>query len=298
MTRWTMSQRGAPVVAALLLTVIGGSCKSGGGSYEIGTQRYTGEVEDEVPGLAPSQLGGPLGGGRGTPLQDRPTPALTQAFDSMSDRDLVDYLRKLQYNMDTNIGQVVDAQCVHADSARKDCAPTEAARVFIEPEVGMNKWEHDAIPEHGLVVARIINYDPSDRQETTFGFPRSTRVWWVVDYDAQHQLRSRFFKRNYNATGPAVDQVGAPRGFHRCKHLDKPAPLARAKFWNCAQSAQALAPSTSRGDQVVGSHSSAAATPAQLTSFGSAVPLPARPMSELLRDSWVNCGAGCCATSP
>lgn len=298
MTRWAMVRRGTPVVAALLLTVVGGSCKSAGRSYDIDARRYTGEVEDEIPGHAPLQLGGPLGGGTGVPLQDRATPALTQAFDSMNDRDLVDYLRKLQYNMDTRIGQVVDAQCIHAKAANKDCESMEASRVFIEPEVGMNKWEHEAIPEHGLVVARIINYDPSDRTETTFGFPASTRIWWVVDYDAHHELRSRFFKRNYNATGPAVDQVGGPRGFYRCPHLPKPNQRARAKFFNCAQSEKfALQPPMPRGDRVVGSRSDAA-TPAQLTSFRSAVPMPARPMAELLKDSWVNCGAGCCATSP
>jgi hypothetical protein len=244
------------------------------------------------------QLGGPAGGGKGVRVKNRPTPALTQAFDSMNDQDLVAYLGTLQYNMGNYSSHVIDADCVHANASNKHCDQSEAARVFIEPEVGMTRWEHDAIPQHGLVVARIINYDPSDRRESTFGFPASTRVWWVVDYDANHQLRSRFFKRNYHETGPAVDTVGAPRGFYHCSHKDYPGHPARAKFWNCAQSALALAAPASEGDRIVGAQGAAAAVPARLASSASAVPLPARPVAQLLQDSWVNCGAGCCATSP
>jgi len=299
MARWAMFQRGAPLVAAMLVTVVAGSCRSGGRSFDTDRFGYTGEAEDEVPGHAPLQLGGPAGGGKGERLKNRATPALTQPFDAMNDQDLVDYLGKLQYNMGSYSSHVIDADCVHGNASNTHCDQSEAARVFIEPEVGMTKWQHDAIPANGLVVARIINYDPSDRRESTFGFPPSTRVWWVVDYDASHQLRSRFFKRNYHTTGPAVDTVGAPRGFYRCNHPDKPGHPARAKFWTCSQSAAlALAAPMPGGDRVIGAEGGGAAVPARLASSGAAVPLPARPMAQLLQTSWVNCGAGCCATSP
>lgn len=296
MARWKMSRRGAPLVAAVLLTVVAGSCSSGGGPSGVGGPTNSGEAEDEVPAHAPSQLGGPLGGGRGVPVQSRATPELPQPFDAMNDQELVNYLGSLEYDMDKYSSQVMDADCVHAGASNKPCDPTEVARVFIEPEVGMTKRAYDAIPQFGLVVARIINYDPSDRRESTFGFPPSTRVWWVVDYDANHQLRSRFFKRNYHTTGPAVDTVGAPRGFYHCNHPDNPGHPTRAKFWTCAQSASlALAAPATQGDPVVAARRSGAATPVRLASL---VPLPPLPVAELLQASWVNCGAGCCATSP
>jgi hypothetical protein len=297
MTRSTIRYRAAGTAAAMAFAIGAGACNLGSRSV-IEPPRVTAENEHEVRGLPPDSLGGPEGKPVIVSVKPRATPFLLQPIESLSDSALVAYLDSLQYDLDTANSEIDSVSCVHRPSGAP-CGVGEAARVFIEPEVGMRLWKHADIPKYGLVVGRIINYDMTDRAESTFNFPANRKVWWFVDTNPlTHRLRSRYFIRNYHATAPAVDTVGVPREFNLCNHPSgKPHDQSRAKFMDCLQSA--VYPNAMRDDRVDTTGSSLALTARYIrpVASGSVVPLPPRPYVKALTDTWVTCDAGCCSTS-
>jgi hypothetical protein len=230
-----------------------------------------------------------------TVIMARKTPLLTKRIDSMTNVEVGNYLRTLAYRRGTYSTQEATVPCVHADTT--PCASSDSAHVIIQPEAGMNRWNFDSIPPTGLVVARIINDAPAGRYAHNFKYPPQRKTWWVVD-DSAGNLRSRYFTRTYSNVGPAITFVTDTRTFTKCAHPDAPAGRpARAKFWDCAQSAVDTlpvslsrpfrgAPSRVRGERL-------AARPVVLVS---SVPLPPAPAPYMLTSNWVTCDAGCCAS--
>lgn len=228
-------------------------------------------------------------------IVSRKTPVLPKALDAMTNAEVGDYLRSLAYKTGGYSTQEANVSCVHADNS--PCTSGDSAHVIIQPEAGMNKWKFDSIPAHGLVVARIINDAPAGRYEANFKYPPQQKTWWVVD-DSAGNLRSRYFTRTYSNTGPAIIFVTNTRTFNRCVHPDAPPGRpARAKFWDCAQSAYDTSHVTLRQpsarDVPQTKHDPLMRPPVSFVSF---VPVPraARPMA--LASNWVTCDAGCCAS--
>jgi hypothetical protein len=258
--------------------------------------KVTAEDEKQVAG-APMYLGGPEDHPETVTMKIRATPTLTSYFDSLSNVDLVAYLNTLQYDLDSATSEIDSVTCIHRPSG-VPCGPTEAARVFIEPVVGMHMWKKSVIPKYGVVAARIINYDVSDRAEANFGFPPHSQVWWVVDsIPGGGGLRSRFFARNYNANAPAVTLIGTEREFNECRHIRETRHKhAKAKFMDCLQSAVYSAAETA-GDPVMRPAKALGGLPIFYQVGFGAVPVPSTPYIKALSDTWVTCDAGCCSTS-
>ena len=263
--------------------------------------KVTAEDEKQVVGGPPAYLGGPGDHPDTVTMKIRATPALRNYFDSLSKADLVAYLNTLQYDLDSATSEIDSVTCVHRPIGSPNvtpCGPTEAARVFIEPEVGMHLWNKAAIPKWGVVAARIINYDATNRAEAHFGFPAHSQAWWVVDsIPGGGGLRSRFFVRNYDPGAATVTMLGTVREFNQCQHpRETRHKEAKAKFMDCLQSAIYSAAATG-GDPVT-----TPATPGRpggslhTAAFG-AIPVPAHPFIRDLTDTWVTCDAGCCSTS-
>jgi hypothetical protein len=257
--------------------------------------KHTAETEDARLGQPPAQLGNPFRTNGHELVKARKTPELPQRIETMSDTALVAYLDSLQYDTDPANSELVLARCVHTDPTVRPCALHEGANVYIQPDVGTHRWGKDTIPPFGFVVARITNYDSTDRREAGFGFPPNTRVWWVVDHDAVGRPRSRFFKRNYSPTAPAVDFV-AQRQFKFCHHWSHNPQEASSKFKSCATSPTAMAGRREETREAMPTESFGARF--RFASFRSAVPLPAAPHDDvsLLTDAWITCHKGCCAT--
>jgi len=166
MNRTTIRYGTAAALAAVIAASAAAACKPKTLAL-LEPPKVSAENENEVVGAPPTYLGGPEDHPSLTTLKVRPTPILTHPIESYSDRDLVEYLDSLQYDADTATSEVDSVTCIHQPSG-VPCGPTEAARVFIEPEVGMNKWAKPTIPKYGLIVSRIINYDVTDRAEAHF----------------------------------------------------------------------------------------------------------------------------------
>lgn len=223
----------------------------------------------------------------------RPTPTLPKPLDSLTNQELVAYLNTLAYKVGGFNTQTANVPCTGAG-----CGPGDSAHVLIQPEEGMNQWEHDSVPAKGIIVARIINDSPTGTDAATFGYPAQRKTWWIVD-SAGGVLRSRFFVRMYTDPDSAVHYVTAPRQFYRCVHPDAPAGRrARAKFWGCAESAgdSTYSMGGSAGRSPTGVMTQP--TPVHLVSLHSAVPPLPAPRPIALTANWVSCGSGCCATSP
>lgn len=293
MSRSTIRRGIAASLAAVIAAAGFAACKHTR-PEPIEPVKVTAENEHEVVGHQPASLGGPEGGAVVTTLKPRLTPTLKKPITAMTDAELVTYLNSLEYDLDPANSEIDSTTCLYGPTGPA-CNPGDAARVFIEPEVGMHLWKHADIPKYGLVVARIINYS-SNKYEANFRFPPSQKVWWVVDSNGTSGLRSRYFVRNYHPGAPAVDLVGTELPFRQCPHAhNTPHDEAKAKFLSCAQS-----------DTVASYPSSGVAKPSGLAPapsifrpvrFRSTVPLPAYPFIKALDAAWVTCDAGCCATS-
>lgn len=226
-----------------------------------------------------------------------PTPKLPHPIDSLSEKDLVSYLNSLHWKPSWShfSTQRVKAPCVHRTTGIA-CVGSDSADLLIQPEAGTSKWAHDSIPPNGLIVARINNYAPGDRDADSLGFRAGAKTWWVVD-DSAGTLRSRFFVRTYDKNAP-IAFVTRTRPFIHCQHPDAPAGrAARGKFWNCVQSTAdsvlAAAPLDPAGS------SPATDSRFRLASFVSSVPVPPSPRPlAMLTSAWVTCAAGCCSTGP
>lgn len=297
--------RASAFTALLMGLAFATACPRGGG-VKVLAGSVVPENEDEERLTPPRALGGPGHGTTTAPLKQRATPTLDDFIENLTDSALVAYLSTLQYDRGPGQSQSVRAACVHNPTghphpipAPKRCNLGDGAEVAIEPEVGMHMTDFAKIPEHGLVVARIINYDSTDREEATFGFPPGRRVWWVVDRP-NGVIRSRFFIRNYRAAAPAVTQirdVAAVYTLVNC-HPTETHPHAQATFATCGR-----APHTTKAPAGGSAARLSTAPLATLSLAGGArrqpsVPVPTRPVEVAIDGTWVTCKGGCCATSP
>jgi hypothetical protein len=261
--------------------------------------KSTGENEYQVAGTTPpSSLGGPRDTSAGITFVARKTPKLTSYIESLDEGQLLTYLNSLKYDRDPLNTETETVTCIHMPSGTP-CAPGDGAEVSVEPEIGAHMWKHADVPQYGFIVARLINYDPTDRMEATFKIPASTQAWWVVDQDpVSHQPRSRFFRRSYSSSPPYVVQLGTTHDFLECGHAHKTGHLqAITKFVNCSQSLTMAAPHASGIEAALRGEMPASERIYRLASFGTSIPLPAHPEIMQLRATWVTCEMGCCSTS-
>ena len=290
------------MAATLLAVTAAGSCRPGS-RVEPARIITTAEHENESIGRRPAQLGGRDGGAQPETVRVKRTPTLKGDIESLDETQLVNYLNSLTWDLAQPNTEIEDAECVHANANDAPCGPAESARVLIQPEIGSFMMSWNAIQQlpHGLIVARIINYDATDRKERVLGFPSDSKIWWVVYRDPARpgQLRSRYFRRTYSPASPFVEQVGVTHDFIYCDHQHKQGHgNAIAKYVSCSQSLTMDAPSgVPSGDALV-SRPRADSTVFRAASFTSALPVPRRPLTMELSATWITCSAGCCSTSP
>jgi hypothetical protein len=294
MTRSSMRSRRAIPVVVLLLGAAG-SCANPRLDRLALPPKISAEAEDDTLSGAPAHLGGPEDlTGPPQVVKIRATPTLTKRIELMTEGEIIDYFKQLQYDTDVATTETVDARCHHSGGG--PCGTGDSAHVFIQPEVGMYWWKHTKIPKEGMVVGRIINYSPVGDDEYTFHFPGHQRTWWVVD-SVPGGLRSRYFVRTHESGPPIRFVTSVFYPFLDCNHGAPKNKEAKAKFKDCASSM--LNPSTTPGDRV----ERGAIKPPEVSGVANfagvpgAVPLPVRPTVIQLRATWVTCDVGCCATS-
>lgn len=298
--RWAAIAGGAAVCA-------GAACR-GDGKATVDTAivppsaSLDGDVTDSVEMESEPDIGPPpallRSNGPDTVIVSRQTPALTKPIDSMTNTEVVVYLRKLAYKRKAKSVQDEWVGCTHAADSTP-CTPSESAHVYIQPEAGMNKLPHGSIPPNGVIVARITN-ETNGLDAAVFGYKARRKTWWIVD-DSAGSPRSRYFVRTYSGTGPAIRFVTYSRPFVLCSHAPTTHPrAARAKFWTCIESADDTALSVRGGGPRGRAPGATLASYVRFASFRSAVPMLAAPPPPVfaLVTNWVSCGAGCCATAP
>lgn len=299
MMRSTTRARNSALLLGVTVIVAASSCHPRGPEPRA-YRKNTGEREQEVVGTTPpARLGGPLEPVGNVAFTARKTVPLSDDVSRLDEQQLVSYLSGLVYDGDLANGEIDSVTCIHArPTGDVPCAPGEAVRLFIEPEIGAHKWTHGdyASNPHGVVLARIINYETDDRKEATFGFPAHAKVWWVVDLDPATKLpRSRFFRRTYSARRPFIVQVGSDQPFYDCGHVH---PVhhgqAIAKYVSCSQSLTVL-PRPPR--ELSLRPMSATHAIVHHASFTNAVSLPTRPTIMALSATWITCDMGCCSTT-
>ena len=285
------------MLAVMMFTVVGGNCKKV--TTVASEPTVDGLLTDVVENEAERDATPPLAlrrTGEDTLIYSRKTPGLPKDIDSMTDHELVTYLNSLKYKTGGYNTHAANVACVHGSVFGKPaCTGSDSAHVFIQPEAGMNKREIGDLPPFGMVVARIINDAPVDRDAVNYGYPAQRKTWWMV-VDSAGILRSRFFIRTYAPGPPAIAYVTTSRPYTHCNHPDRPGRPARAKFWTCAESV--LDPPDYRGDRVVPNrHEASLGAYVHAVGFGAPSSPPAPTLAPFaLVSNWVDCGAGCCAS--
>lgn len=297
MPRSTERARHATALAAMLMALCLNGCPPHTLISPI-VSKNTGEPETQADTTRPTTLGGPGDSSlAGVPFVTRKTPPLPAYFEDLNQQQLVNYLNSLVYDIDPKNTEIELATCTHATTSTP-CSLAEGAQVAIQPEIGAHKWAHNSVPKFGFVVARVINYDATDRMERTFEIPANTQAWWVVDQDpATHEPRSRFFRRTYSSSPPYVQRLGPVHDFFECGHAHNNGhSQAITKFVSCSQSLTMAEPDA-RGEAFRGAASGASARIFHLASWAPFSRDAARPDIIQLRASWVTCDMGCCSTS-
>jgi hypothetical protein len=246
------------------------------------------EQDNERRGAPPhaDSLGGPYGNGITTMIAPhRRTPSPSARIDgSTTDSALVSYLNSLVYESGRDRSELA---LVHCKPHHPACAPNAGVAMYIQAEWGMSAVSAASITAQGVIVARIINFDPS-RPGGAMGVPPMTRAWWYV-YRDPIGLKSIYFTRTHSTTGSAITVLAAPKDFYECPgHFWAVIPPARAKWASCS--------------------TVFAARPAEGTPSWSMVPrdqlfVPASlnrvggPRTRMLiaADTWVSCMATCCS---
>jgi hypothetical protein len=262
----------------------GGSSASAIDTTALTATKPDAEKGDERRGHTPhpDTLGGPYGHGKdGTNNPSDPTLAAPVLLTTrgLPDSLLAAYLNALNFDRARDNGELALVACKSGDS-------TCAAKVYIQPEIGMKHRGYNDIPATGVVVARIINYSVVDT-EATYGIPPLSRAYWYV-YPEAGIKRSRLFVRT--PTGAAkirflrTDTIP----YSECLHANTGGP-ATAKFRKCVDT-QTF---SSTGDRVLWRKNNPFVRPA---SFTSRVPL--NPDAEPLQatELWVKCAQGCCVS--
>ena len=298
MTR-SRSCRGLVVTLAGLFLVAGaGACSKTPfitvQSMTLDTSRVAmAEPENDTLATRPATLGGPLGMPYITTIRHRATPTLNAEITTLSETDLRQYLSKLVYHTDVFSTDVAFLPCVDS-TANGDvqCGAGDSAIVYIQPDIGMDKWKHDDIPATGLIVARVINYSPVARHEAKFGWGGMRHSWWVVDKDGSGHYRSRFVERTYAPGGPALRVLRSTSWpFTQCMHKDAVSGRpARAKFWDCTRSMEDVAALVrARPEGYAASY----------FRFAMYRPFDSRAATPYARSgTWVTCAEGCCVAGP
>lgn len=251
---------------------------------------------DTLSGARPGDLGGPSGGGTTTSSPNRPTPELPPGdIANISEAALINHLKKMIYDMSAYGSENGQVKC---EKNGIPCPPADYSTVYIQPDIGMNRWKHDDVPPNGLIVARIIDYDTDpSKVEARYGFHAQRHAWWVVDWGPGHVLRSRFIERTYSSTGPAVVVLkNASYSYRDCMHPSHAGRPSRAKWWGCDSAyADTMMPAMLRRTRQA---------PTSYFRFAAYGPLrdpvaPPPPAPTYAKASgWVSCGEGCCAADP
>jgi hypothetical protein len=249
-----------------------------------------GEFDNESPNGAPTQLGGPFGNGVETAYSSHVLPLSTVRLDeTMNDADLVSYLNKLIYDLNLENGQLILAPC---NKGINPCDNGETAPMFIQPEVGMNSLDVHTIGANGVVVARLINYDPADRMSRGFHVPAHSRAWWVVRRNNQNQLESLFIGRDFSNPRRITVRKLRATGFSACPdHTPDANRPSIARWWDCGGSRRFSPRPWTRYRT-----SSAASYLRFVSNRGGSSPTIVAASDTSLRDdsTWITCSLGCC----
>ncbi len=294
MTR-TMTCRVAAVAAGVLVCGVAASCVRKDTPVASSTVLLDNIDTVEAEAESRSMPAMPLGRGRmDSVIAARETPPLPKSIDSMTNGQVNDYLGTLAYKT----GKVsTDSQKPSCADRGPSCDLNGPAYLLMQPEAGMNRRPFDSLPQHGLVVGRIINTAAPGTAADSFAYPAQRKTWWVVDSDGGG-WRSRYFVRTYLDTGPAIRFVTATRPFNKCRHDDLLTKrISRAKFWSCSTSADSLRAYGSARQTGDRRNPERSTSYFHQVSLRSAVPLPLVPLPMTVTSNWVSCGAGCCATS-
>ena len=210
-------------------------------------------------------------GGPDSDQAHRPTPGLPEPIDSMTNAELFAYLDTLVYEKVSGNKHRVMRACLQSDGT--PCSPGDSTEVMIQPEWGMNEVSSTAIPPHGIVVARFVNY--GSFTEAEYRLPPGARAWWLVDRDSTGQLRSRMITRTYASVGKTYGNDSLSYTFTDCGDRRKLKDDAKAKWSTCED---AGATHVSDGTAMV-------------RIIPVAIPASARAAKA---SSWVTCSLGCC----
>ena len=240
------------------------------------------ETGNEEPGRNPhpDSLGGPYAFGRAGVDHNTATPVAPPGLSTgtISDADLSRYLNSLNFDKARDNGELALIAC--KPPAVFPCG----VRIYIQPEVGMKHQRHADVPRNGIVVARIINYSPTD-SDVTYGIPRLTRAYWFVDRRAPGSPpRSRVFIRTFGGAR-ALQFIGPDTTYSQCEYHAPAGGPAVAKFRRCVPYQVSRMP----GDVVVGGWSNPFV---RTVSLSPAVPKPDFALTET--ELWVKCAQGCC----
>ena len=246
------------------------------------------ERDNERRGAAPpvDSLGGPYGNGITTSIAPhRGTPSPSARIDSTTtDSALVSYLNSLVYESNRDRSELA---LVHCKPHHPACAPNAGVPMYIQAEWGMSAVSAASIPAAGVIVARLINFDPT-RPGGAMGVPPSTRAWWYV-YRDPLGLKSIYFTRTYSTSGSAITVLAAPKDFYECAgHFSAAVRPARAKWANCSTVFAARPTEELPGWSMAPRER--LFIPASLTGVGA-------PRTRMLiaADTWVSCMATCCS---
>ena len=281
---------------AVLVSVVSGCTNNPRTSRAEGARRVqlfsepAGEFDNESPTGPPAQLGGPFGNGVETPYSSHVLPLATVPLDEkMNDADLVNYLNRLIYDLNLENGQLILAPC---NKGINPCDNGEAAPMLIQPEVGMNSLDVQTIGANGVVVARLINYDPGDRMSRGFHVPAHSRAWWVVRRNKNKDLESLFIARDFSNPQHITVRKLRAAGFSGCAgHKPDPNRPSIARWWDCGGSIRySPRPGARYRTSSTGSYLRFVSNPS--APFATTV---AASDTSLRDDStWITCSLGCC----
>ena len=281
---------------AVVVSVVGGcthnqtTSRANDGARVPLFSKPAGEFDNESPSGPPTQLGGPFGNGVETPYSSHVLPLSTVRLDeTMNDSDLVRYLNKLIYDLNVENGQLILAPC---NKGINPCDNGEMAPMFIQPEVGMNSLDVQTIGANGVVVARLINYDPGDRMSRGFHVPAHSRAWWVVRRNRNNELESLFIGRDFSNPRAIMVRKLRATGFSACPgHTPDANRPSIARWWDCGGSVR-----FSPRPWIRYRTSSTASYFSFVSNRGGSLPTTVAASDTSLRDdsTWITCSLGCC----
>src|SRR5690348_13385045 len=145
------TSRLAIVLAVAVASAILAQCNRGSRSEVIAPMIFVGNAEPEndiLPDSAPTDLGGPKGNGVTTSVANRPTPELPPGdIANITQAALINHLKKMIYDQSAYGSEDGQLKCLKNGNP---CPGSDFSDVYMQPDIGMNRWRHDDVPPNGL----------------------------------------------------------------------------------------------------------------------------------------------------